>query len=369
MHGLKFGRICLARPMYASNRACECDPVSTPTRAESAVVSRLQRIDFHQHFVPEIAARYVARVSADTGWIFPPENIPWSPDKSLSFMDQLGITTAILSLTGSPGGEGVGTANRDFARQLNLFAHQVVAEHPGRFGFFANIPIPTDTDAALEELAFALDELDADGVNLTSSYGTGNEARYVADDAFDPIWEELDRRAAVVFLHGEQTPNSNRYPSALIPISVGEVPNETYKAAAHLVTSGKKRRYANVKIVLSHAGGSAPYLAGRVAVLSRHQGCQLTPEEVIDDFRTFYYDIALAGFDTTLVAQESFVQPDRIVFGTDFPAVNLEMAQWYTRHADDYFGNRDRDLQRLMHDNALALLPRLRAKVPPGRSE
>jgi predicted TIM-barrel fold metal-dependent hydrolase len=307
-----------------------------------------------------MATEYASSVGTDTGWIFPPENTPWSPDLSLSFMDQLGISAAILSLTGSPGGDGVGTANRAFARQLNLIAHRVVVEHPGRFGFFANIPIPTDTEAALEELAFALDELDADGVNLTSSYGTGNEARYVADDAFDPIWEELDRRAAVVFLHGDQTPSSTRAPSALIPIPVGEVPNETYKAAAHLVTSGKKRRYANVKVVLSHAGGSTPYLASRVAVLSRHQGCQLTPEEIIDDFRTFYYDTALAGFETNLVALESLVAPDRIVFGTDFPAVSLDMAEWYTRHVDRYFSNRHDDLERLMYDNALALLPRLR---------
>jgi predicted TIM-barrel fold metal-dependent hydrolase len=327
---------------------------------ESVLTSPLRRIDFHQHFIPDIATQYVTGVGADTGWIFPPENSPWSPELSLSFMDQLGVSTAILSLTGSPGGDGVGKANRAFARQLNLIAHRVVSEHPGRFGFFANIPIPTDTEAALEELAFALDELDADGVNLTSSYGAGNDARYVADDAFDPIWEELDRRAALVFIHGEQTPSSTRYPSALVPIPVGEVPNETYKAAAHLVTSGKKRRYANLKIVLSHAGGSTPYLASRVAVLSRHQGCELTPEEIIDDFRTFYYDTALAGFETNLIALESFVQPDHIVFGTDFPAVSLEMAEWYTRHVDEYFANRQDDLERLMYVNALALLPRLR---------
>jgi predicted TIM-barrel fold metal-dependent hydrolase len=322
---------------------------------------RPRRVDFHQHFFPqgEVAARYLTSVAADTGWIFPPENIPWSPELSLSFLDQLGISTAILSLTGSPGGDGIGTANREFARQLNLTAHQVVVEHPERFGFFANIPIPSDTEAALEELAFALDELGADGVNLTSSYGAGDEARYVADDAFDPIWEELDRRGSVVFLHGAQTPSSNRYPSPLIPIPVGEVPNETYKAAAHLVTSGKKRRYANVKIVLAHAGGSTPFLASRVAVLSHHQGCELTPEEIIDDFRSFYYETALAGFKTNLVALESLVPPDRILFGTDFPAVSPAMAEWYTRHVDEYFVGRRHELELLMHDNALALLPRL----------
>jgi predicted TIM-barrel fold metal-dependent hydrolase len=323
----------------------------------------MRRIDFHQHFFPDIgpeAAKYITTVAADTGWIFPSENIPWSPEKSVAFMDRLGISTAIVSLTGSPGGDGVGSANREFARVLNLAAHQIVEEHPQRFGFFANIPIPSDTDAALQELAFALDELHADGVNLTSSYGDGDAARYVADDAFDPIWEELDRRAAVVFIHGAQTPSSTPYPSPVVPIPVAEVPNETYKAAAHLVTSGKKRRYPSVKIVLAHAGGSTPYLAARVAVLSHHQGCELTPEEIIDDFRTFYYETALAGFETNLVALESLVAPDRLLFGTDFPAVSPDMAAWYTRHVDEYYGDRQDRLEQLMYDNAVALLPRLR---------
>ena len=205
--------------------------------------------------------------------------------------------------------------------------------------------------------------LDADGVNLTSSYGVGASARYVADDAFDPIWEELDRRGALVFIHGDQTPSSTPYPSPLLPIPVAEVPNETYKAAAHLVTSGKKRRFSNVRIILSHAGGSTPFLASRVAVLSRHQGCELTPDEIIEDFRGFYYETALAGFRTNLVALEDFVEPDRILFGSDFPAVSVEMAQWYTRNVDEYFAQRPDQLKQVMRGNALALLPRLRDAV------
>jgi 6-methylsalicylate decarboxylase len=333
------------------------------TMATDSSSAPLRRIDFHQHFFPsgELAAAYSG--APDNGWIFPPENFPWSPELSLACMDRLGTETAILSLTGSPGGDGAGSANRTFARQLNLFAHQAVVDHPGRFGFFANLPVPSDTDAALDEMRFALDELDADGVNLTSSYGVGASARYVADDAFDPIWEELDRRGTLVFVHGDQTPSSTPYPSPLLPIPVAEVPNETYKAAAHLVTSGKKRRFSNVRIILSHAGGSTPFLASRVAVLSRHQGCELTPDEIIEDFRGFYYETALAGFRTNLVALEDFVEPDRILFGSDFPAVSVEMAQWYTRNVDEYFAQRPDQLKQVMRGNALALLPRLRDAV------
>jgi len=324
-----------------------------------------KRIDLHQHFFPAgaLGADLLHRVEDDTGWRFPPENFPWSPEKNLRFMDELGIETAILSLTGSPGGDGVGPANREFARLLNTTAHQAVIDHPGRFGFFANVPIPSDTEAALEELAYALDVLGAVGVNLTSSYGKGDQARYVGHDAFDPIWEELDRRGTVVFIHGDQTPGSNRPPNRLVPIPVGEVPNETYKAAADLVTRAKKRRYANVRIVLSHSGGSTPFLASRAAVLAHCVGGELSPEEMIEDFRDFHYETALSGFETNLVALENFVKPDHILFGSDFPAVDLATAAWFTRNVDAYFVDRPQELEAVMRSNALALFPQLGAHV------
>jgi predicted TIM-barrel fold metal-dependent hydrolase len=315
------------------------------------------RVDLHHHFFPaEVGAEHLRHLERETEWRFPPENLPWSPHKSVRFMDRLGIETAILSLTGSPGGDGVGSANRKIARLLNTTAHHAVLDHPGRFGFFANLPIPTDTDGALEELTYALDVLGAVGVNLTSSYGKGDEARYVGHNDFDPIWEELDRRQAVVFIHGDQTPGSNRPPSRLVPIPVGEVPNETYKAAADIVTRGKKRRYANARIVLSHSGGSTPFLASRAAVLGHWQGSELSPEEMIEDFRSFYYETALSGFETNLVALENFVEPGHIMFGTDFPAVDLATAAWYTSNVDAYFAGRPQQLAAVMHGNARALL-------------
>jgi predicted TIM-barrel fold metal-dependent hydrolase len=321
------------------------------------------RVDLHQHFFPPEMVGNLRRLEEDTGWRFPRENFPWSPEKNLRFMDQLGIETGILSLTGSPGGDGVGPANRESARFFNTTAHQAVTEHPGRFGFFANLPIPSDTEAALEELAYALDVLGAVGVNLTSSYGKGDQARYVGDDVFDPVWEELDRRGAVVFIHGDQTPGSNRPPNRLVPIPVGEVPNETYKAAADLVTRAKKRRFANVRIVLSHSGGSTLSLASRVAGLAHYQGGELSLEEMIEDFRGFYYETALSGFETNLVALENFVEPDHILFGSDFPAVDLATAAWYTHNVDAYFAARPQQHEDVMRGNALALLPGLGAQL------
>jgi 6-methylsalicylate decarboxylase len=92
------------------------------------------------------------------------------------------------------------------------------------------------------------------------------------------------------------------------------------------VVTGKKRRYPNISFILSHFGGSTPFLAPRVAALShymgsRYNGNSLTPEEIMEDFKSFYFDTALSAYDHNLVAMQAFVGPERIVFGTDFPGI------------------------------------------------
>lgn len=196
---------------------------------------------------------------------------------------------------------------------------------------------------------------------LTNVYGVGEDARSIGDPMFEPLWAELDRRGALVFLHGEQTAGRNRAPSQYLPTPVSEVPNETYKAAADLVTSGRKRQYPNARIILSHSGGSAPFLASGVAGLCAfHLECELSPAEILDDFRSFYYETALSGFKTNLVALEDFVDTDHILFGTDFPAVSPQTASWYTANVDGYFASRADLLVKIMHENAHSLIPRLR---------
>lgn len=196
-----------------------------------------------------------------------------------------------------------------------------------------------------------------------------------------------------MFLHGAQTPSSTPYPHPWLGLPISEVspeevqevspayskkvPNETYKAAAHLVVSGKKRRFSNVNIILAHLGGSTPFLAARVAALSYHMGCPLTPAEIIEDFKSFYYETALSAHETTLTAMVTFVPLNRLLFGTDFPgncrncathctfdddlilAASTKTVEWYTENLEKYLANRPLDLANVMRNNALSLFPNL----------
>ncbi|KAF7977434.1 hypothetical protein HWV62_3590 [Athelia sp. TMB] len=323
----------------------------------------LYRVDFHHHFFPSDLNK--AKSNIDAGWKTPEGNLPWNPAISIQSMNALGIQIALLSLPANPSGE-VSSENRRLARAHNMLAANICETYPGRFGFLAGLPFLDDIEGVLEEMAHSLDVLGADGIALTSSYGSGMLSTYIGHEKYDRIWEELDRREAVVFLHGAQIPSSTSHPDPLLGLPVVEVPNETFKAAAHLVVTGKKRKYPKVKIVLAHLGGSSPFLAARVAVLSRHMGCKLTPAEILEDFKTFYFETALSAHETNLAAMERFVTPDRILFGTDFPAVSTAMAAWYTENLDGYYLADALKKDAIMFQNAFNLLPGLRKRIKHG---
>ncbi|KAG5648998.1 hypothetical protein DXG03_000347 [Asterophora parasitica] len=316
-------------------------------------------IDVHHHFFPADLNKEGS--NEKLGWKTPPGTLPWSPGVSLRAMDASGIDIAILSLPALSMGS-VSEENRAVTRERNLAMSSIAQQHSGRFGFLGCLPFLDDIEGVLKEIAYCFDELQADGISLASSYGVGVHATYIGDDKYDAIWAELHRRKAVVFLHGAMVASSTPTPHPFLPIPVSEVPNETFRAAAHLVVSGRKRLYSNVKIILAHLGGTTPSLAPRVSVLSRHMGCPLTPEEILEDFKSFYYETALSSYDANLVCIDKFVDPSHILFGTDFPAVSVEMAGWYTKNVRDHYGPEGRKLEMVFGGNALALFPRLQMK-------
>lgn len=290
-----------------------------PSPAAAEAQARRHRIDVHHHFFPPemLKAQRDARAEG-----LSPGVLAWTAARSLDVMDQGGVATAIVST--SSGAELRKSldpaALRRLARTCNEFAARMAADHKGRFGFFAFMPMP-DVEGTLAEIAFALDQLKADGIGFMTSY----DEKWPGDAAFVPVLEELNRRKARVFVH----PLAPYCCVGLIP-NVGnaiiEYPYDSGRAMLSLMFNGRFAQFRDITWIFCHAGGPIPMLAGRIANSARSAKdlAQWAPQGIEREFQRLYYETANSAYAPTLAALRKFVPASQILFGTDFPYIQVE---------------------------------------------
>jgi predicted TIM-barrel fold metal-dependent hydrolase len=313
----------------------------------------VNRIDTHHHAIP---AEYLRRLQA-TGMSAAPGNLKvpeWTPEASLAAMDELGVQTAVLSVS-SPG-TTIASTPADaaaLAHDLNDELAAVVADRPDRFGLFATVPMPHVSES-VAEAERALDDLHADGVVLLAS-GNGT---YLGEAGQDPLWEALDRRSAVVFIH----PNILAGPSVDgIPPFAVDFLLDTTRAAYLLVRNGIRRKYPNIRFILSHAGGFVPYASHRMA-WTIALDTQADPAAVLEDLAGFYFDTALSSSPAALPTLLAFAGTDHVTFGSDFPYAPPPVGALFGRDLEDYLAGDD-GTEAIARTNALSLFPRLRSSA------
>ncbi|WP_042366467.1 amidohydrolase family protein [Streptacidiphilus neutrinimicus] len=307
----------------------------------------MSRIDVHQHLLPPAYTRWLRSkgVHAPGGRELP----RWTPQQAVALMDSYAVDTAVLSLSTPGTWLGDGAEAAAMARQVNEFGAELVKDRPDRFGYFATVPLP-DPDTALNEAAHALDELAADGVVLLAN----TDGVYLGHPDHDPLLAELDRRSAVVFVHPSELPAP---PVPGLPPFAADFLLDTTRAAASLVLHGVPRRYPNLRIILSHAGGFLPYAAHRIAaalIAETGRG----HEEILEDLRSSWFDTALSGSPTALPSLPAFARPERVLFGSDWPfAPELAVAH-FTGELDRYPGLDAAGHDAIDRDNPPPLFPR-----------
>ena len=301
-------------------------------------------IDVHHHFVPPA---YKAAVQPKRR--FMPCMDAWTVQGSIEDMDKAGVATALVSIT-LP---GLHFGNNEEARRLtricNDYAMEMARNYPGRFGLFAALPWP-DVEGSLAELAYALDTLKADGIGLYTSYGT----TWLGHADFAPLFEELNRRKAVVYTHPVCAPCCQ----GLVPEvneSIIEYGTDTTRTIASLLFTGSAARYPNIKWIFSHAGGTMPFLIERLVNLAKAPShAAKLPNGLMHELQRFYYDTAQASNPSALGCLRTIVPTSQIMFGTDYPfRLSIEHVEGL---AGCGFGAGD--VRAIHRDNALRLLPK-----------
>lgn len=316
--------------------------VAAPVMAQGSP----HRIDIHHHLAPPA---YISRLASRMP--LNPLLSGWTINRTLDDMAAAGIATAMLSISNPGLFFGDAGEARDLARASNEYGQSLVRDHPGRFGHFAALPMP-DIDLSLAEARHALDVLGADGVTLFTSYGN----KWLGDASFAPLFEELNRRRAIVYTHPIDVACCTNLQPGITNVAI-EYGTDTTRTIASWVFGGFAERFPDITLIFSHAGGTLPFLIERMDFLAR-QGAnrQRFPNGIRQLLRGLYYDTAQATDPAPMAALRHLVPISQVLFGTDFPyrrgAENVEGLARLSWTAEE--------LAAVERGNAQRLLPRLR---------
>lgn len=313
-----------------------------------------RRIDVHHHVIPPVVAKAMSRrgVTKVGGADLP----RWTVRASIRTMDLYGVETAVTSLSAPGVYFGDLPEACDLARASNEFSAQTALDHPGRFGWFAVLPMPF-TAQACAEAVHALDVLKADGVVLLGS----TEGVFLGDPRLDELMAELDRRAAVVFVH----PNLHKTSTELDLATPGylvEFLCDTTRAATNLILTGTLERYPRIRWILAHAGGFLPYIAWRLSLANDQLKLAKTlPKGMLHHIRGFYFDTALSPSPSVMAALRELVDPSHILFGSDYPFAPARAVGMQVKALENIRVFAPEVLVDINRNHALALFPRLAA--------
>ena len=276
-----------------------------PTLAPSS--SKPRRIDVHHHIVPPywIKEKRDAIIGDHAGisnsWF-----LKWSPTQMIEQMDRNDVATVAASLTTPSVWFGNIEEARRLSRECNEYSSSLSRDHPGRIAVFAAIPLP-DVEGSLKEIEYAFDVLKVDGVSILTSY----DGKYPGEKAWAPVFDELNRRKAVVFIH-PASPACCAQVVDGIPPAVEEFQFDSTRAITNLLFSGTFGRCANTKFIFTHGGGALPMLAGRIARRSGRKTAMAEMQKLFFDTASITNASAMAGLLT-------LVKPTQVMFGSDYP--------------------------------------------------
>jgi 6-methylsalicylate decarboxylase len=342
-----------SRRKFLATAAAVCAAATFSKHSHAVAADASKLIDTHHHFYPPAYQKAWADWEDQRKIPHLGVQLAWSRDQDIEAMNKNGITTSVLSLASTPGiwFDAGPQAAHDMARLCCDFAAEMVRNKPGRYALFAPLSM-LDIDATLKEIEYALDTLKAHGVNLQTNYGD----KWLGDPMYQPIFEELNRRKTVVYVHPLVASCCGRLNTGAFP-AVIEVPHDTTRTILSLLVNGTFAQMRDIKWLFSQAGGTIPMVAGRIESFLDHAGNHdhFAPDGVEAEFRRLYYDTANATHPASMAALTTLIPTSQITYGSDYPYFPLNQIENLRRTLSPP------DLAAISSGNAVRLLPRLSA--------
>jgi 6-methylsalicylate decarboxylase len=185
------------------------------------------RIDVHHHiYPPRYRSALLTNGGDPSGWYIP----EWTLEADHELCRKISVTSALLSCT-APGHdiESDPKEAQQQARACNEYCAEIKKSDPAHYGFFACVPSLLKIEAALEEMKVGFDILDSDGVILMTRYGDDNH--YLGHKDFVPIWDFLNARQAIVFVHPTSPAHYSQWVDEHLPGPVWDYTHGTGRTA------------------------------------------------------------------------------------------------------------------------------------------
>ena len=293
-------------------------------------------IDVHAHYYPERYVSFIGRPELP-----PPAAALARQDvaERLELLDRVGVDAQVLSVSQAQPYLPIAKEAADAAELANDLYLELCSRHPGRFFTFAALPLP-HVDETLHEL----DRIGAMPRVVGVTIGCSINDLQLDDPVLEPVYDELNRRRSVVFLHPvgqESTPWLSGHNLAWM---VG-APFEDTAAALRLVLGGVLERHPAIRFIVPHLGGTLPFLLARLE--------RQSDDRVAEGLRSLYYD-TVSGSHAALTCSCQAFGAKRLLFGTDYPYCNEEQFAHHLGFLDEV-GLEPGDLTAIRGETASAL--------------
>lgn len=275
--------------------------------AAAEPATKPHRIDVHHHIVPPAQRKMNIERRGGKG------GPAWSPQMSLDDMDKGGVAYSITSiLNPGPWYGKIEEPSRRLARECNDYAAKLRSDHPNRFGIFAAIA-PVDVEGSLKEIEYAYGTLKAEGIALWTSY----DGKYLGNETFVPVLEELNRRKAIVYVHPTPAQCCSKVIGAVPPSAI-EYATDTTRTVASLIFEKphSAMKFPDIRWIWSHSGGTIPFLTSRFVRLAWERKMKENPVEIM---QKHYYEVAQGNTPGQLAALMKLVPISQVMFGSDYP--------------------------------------------------